>query len=370
MALLCRWGRSIRLAGLVSGFCFGSALLAQEAPKLPTLPVTPPALPSTPPAIPPMIPPVAPPVVPTVPPLSAPVVPAPSTPTVPASPATKPTVPATPPAPTPPAATTPALPPITSPSVKPANYIPPADTEPSTVTTPKPSVAKVSVGKIEDGSSALPKMLTTAREAHNKLRDYAGFMVRQEKVQGKLLAEQTCEIRYRVNPMSVSVKVVSPKGVAGQDTVYNPARWTKVKHMAGGLDGIRYGFQNLSIDDPKVLVATRHPMTQVGLLAVIDRVEKALATEKRMNNAVQVLMSEYTFLNKPCTRFEIFADKPHPARYAQRIVLFVDKETKLPVRFEAYESGKMSSTEAELLEVVSFVNLKLNVGLGETTFDR
>jgi hypothetical protein len=312
------------------------------------------------------------PVVPATPPAQTPVVPStPATPTIPAKPVTPPVMPATPPAaPVAPAAPTSPVAPVTPPASKVPGNIPPADSEPSAVLPPKPSVAKITLGKVEDGSTSLPKVLVTAREAHGKLRDYAGFLVRQERVQGKLLAEQTCEIRYRVNPMSVSVKVLSPKGVAGQDTVYNPTRWTKVKHMQGGLDGIRLGYQTLALDDAKVLTATRHPMTQVGLLAVLDRVDKAIATEKRMNNPVQILVSEYTFLNKPCTRFEIFADKPHPARYAQRMVLFIDKETSLPVRFEAYESSKVSGVEGDLIEVCSFVNMKMNSGLGANTFDR
>lgn len=235
---------------------------------------------------------------------------------------------------------------------------------------PKPAIGKVTVSPTsQDGATALPAALLAARENYSKLRDYSGFFIRQERVGGKLLAEQTCELRCRVNPFSISVRVVSPKPAAGQDTVYNPTKSPKVQHLAAGIEGVRYGYQSLNLDDPKVLMYTKHPIHQVGLLAVIDRVERFLTTEKRLNNPVQVLMSDYTFLGKPCTKFELFADKPHPARYAQRLVIYIDKESKLPVRFEAYDTGKLSQ-EAELVEMASFVNLKFNTGLGSSTFER
>ena len=69
------------------------------------------------------------------------------------------------------------------------------------------------------------------------------------------------------------------------------------------------------------------------------------------------------------TRYEIFTRRPHAHRYAYKMLVFVDKETKLPVRFEAYDQPKSGSTISELLEAYSYTNVKLNVGLGEATFE-
>jgi len=141
-----------------------------------------------------------------------------------------------------------------------------------------------------------------------------------------------------------------------------------VKFRPAGVDGIKYGFQWQSKDDPKTMPDTRHPVTDTGLAAVLDRVEKAVATEKRMNHPVQLTVLEYVFAGKPCTRYEVFAERAHPHRYAYKCVLYVDHETKLPVRFEAYDQPKGDSPE--LLEVQSFVGLRTNTGLGDAAFER
>ena len=144
-----------------------------------------------------------------------------------------------------------------------------------------------------------------------------------------------------------------------------------MRFKAAREEGIRTGFVTLPTDDPKVLAATRHPLTETGLLAVIDRVDKAVATEKQLHHPIQVLTAEYTFGGRPVTRYEVFAERPHPNRYAYRCVLYVDKETKLPARFEAYAQPKPGgSAEGELMEVQSFVGLKTNTGLGESAFER
>ena len=254
--------------------------------------------------------------------------------------------------------------------VRPASVTPAVDLPPLPL---MPTSAKVVASSAPvDGSTALPKALADARSACAKLRDYTCHLVRQETVNGKLLPEQAAELRVRTQPMSVSVRVVAPKAVAGQETSYQSSRsTTAVRHKAAREEGIRTGFVTLPADDPKVLADTRHPLTQTGLVAVLDRMDRAVVTEKRLNHPVQVLTADYTFGGRPVTRYEVFAERPHPNRYAYRCVLYVDKESKLPARFEAYSQPKPGGpAEGELMEVQSFVGLKTNTGLGESAFER
>jgi hypothetical protein len=249
--------------------------------------------------------------------------------------------------------------------------VPPADTlEP--IPPPRP-VAKVSGSTSPvNAELAFPQMLADARSAYSKVRDYTCHLVRQEKINGKLQPEQTCELRVRTQPFSVNLRVMAPKEVSGQETSYLSSKSTsKVRFKAAGVEGIKHGFRSLALDDPKTLGHTRHPVTDTGLAATLDRVERAVAVEKRMNHPVQVLVAEYTFAGRPCTRYEIFAERPHTHRYAYRCVLYIDHETKLPIRFEAYDQPRPGGPSGgEVLEVHSFVGVRLNAGLGEAAFDR
>lgn len=261
--------------------------------------------------------------------------------------------------------------------IKPAGYIPPttippADAPPQPMTPALPSIARVQLSASATTTENLPQSLAESRAAYAKIRDYTCYLIRQERVRGKVLAEQTAELRVRQQPFAISAKVTAPKEMAGWETSYVTNRYSnKVRFRPAGLEGMKSGFMTVASDDPRVLTESRLPIAETGMQPVLDRVEKALAIEKRMNHPVQVLVADYSFAGRRVTRYEIFADRPHPNRYAARMVLFIDQETKLPVRFEAYDASKTGTgTANELIEMQSFVGLRTNVGLGDSVFDR
>lgn len=252
----------------------------------------------------------------------------------------------------------------------PGSFIPPADSPP---TSPVPAILKVEPGTLPvNGAEAFPKMIADARAAYGKVRDYSCVLIRQEVVGGKLRPEQMAELRVRTQPLGMNLSVTAPKANSGEEISYLPSRFAaKLRYKAPGIEGLKYGYVTVASDDSRLVANTRHPITETGLLAVLDRSEKALATEKRLNHPVQILVANYTFSGRAVTRYEVFSEKTHPARYAYRWVILVDKETKLPVRFEAYDQPKPGSTAGgELLEVQSFVGIKTNTGFGESVFER
>jgi hypothetical protein len=262
--------------------------------------------------------------------------------------------------------------PILPPIPKAADTTPPAipkAADPDAVILPV--VSKVAVADAPtNGTEAFPKMAAEAKVAHAKARDYVGHFVRQERVDGTLMPEQSGEIRVRTEPFSVQMKVLAPKAVAGWETVFVANKWDdKVRFKPAGVAGLK-GFSTVAADSAKALADTRHPITDAGMMAVLARAEKVVTAEKKLKNPVQITVSDYTFNTRPCQRFEIFADRPHPTRYCHRAVLYVDTATKLPVRFEAYDQPKAGEATGELIEMISFVNLKFGTGLGDAAFDK
>ena len=361
-----------------------AASYAQEPLPLPPLPGATPVVPaaeSLPPLMPatgtaPTVPPPAalPPLVPEAP-KSVPVVPPPVAPAAPMPPM----------APMPTAA--PALPPMNLPGdVKttgavakiaqpPANPMAPASPPTfETSTTAKPATASgtVKVGKPAiDGLAAYSMMLAEAKIAYGKVNDYSGHVIHQDRVRGKLTPDQTAEIRAMAKPASVALKYVAPNSLMGQELVYVAGRNNgKLRMKPAGSFGPA-GFLAVELADSRATAHTRHAATEFGIGPMIELLEKNLTIETRLRNAVQVSVSEYTYANRPVTRFEVFTDRAHALRFAYRTVVFVDRETKLPVRMEAYDQPTIgSSPSGELLECYSYVNLKFNRGLGEAAFDK
>ena len=130
-------------------------------------------------------------------------------------------------------------------------------------------------------------------------------------------------------------------------------------------------FISTDATDPRVLRDTRHTLADTGLLAVIDRIDHAVRLERRLNHPIQVLVSDATFVGRPCKRYELFCERPHALRYAARHVIYIDTESKLPVRYEAYDQPVPGGPPGgELIEMQSFVGLKFNQGMGDAVFTR
>lgn len=255
--------------------------------------------------------------------------------------------------------------------LKPTGAVPPleiplADSKPTPATEP---YGKVVPGKrTASPEESLARLFADTKTALAKVRDYSGHYVRHEQVEGRLIPEQTCEIRVRTKPFSISVKVISPSDYSGRETVYISDRYNGKVRLK---EAKKLSYKTLEQDDPAVLADTRHKITNVGLAAIVERLERSVSVERRLNNPVEVLVSDYLFQDRQCTRYEIITPRPHAYRYAYRQVVYIDKEKKLPLRYESYAQPKPGGKPTgEMIEMQSFVGLRFNLGLGESAFVR
>ena len=223
------------------------------------------------------------------------------------------------------------------------------------------SVSEVRAGaKFVDGPTAYAAMLADAKAALAKVNDYSGHMIRQERVKGKLLPEQTAEMYGRTKPASLALRVIAPALQAGKEYVgVAGAHAGKVRATVGS------SLLWLEVTDPRFAAENRHSPAEIGISGIVETLEKQLATERRLRNSVSILVGDYEFAGRSVKRFEILTERPHALRYAARTVVYVDAETKLPVRFEAYDGPA-----GERVECYSFVNVKLNPGVPESAFSR
>ena len=233
-----------------------------------------------------------------------------------------------------------------------------------TVATPEPPVSDAL------RADPLGAMLANAKTAYGGVRDYICTFTRQERVNGALSAEQVGEMKVRVKPLSVSIRFARPEAVAGMEMIYmSGSRLGKLSYRPAGAKGLN-GTQLVALDDRKVMAENRHMVTELGVGPLLDLLAGIATREKAMGNPVEVFTSDYQFAGRNVTRYEIFTRRPHTYRYAYLEVVYVDKETKLPLRFEAYDTPKPGLEAGELLESYSYTNIKVNVGLGDSAFDR
>jgi hypothetical protein len=214
-------------------------------------------------------------------------------------------------------------------------------------------------------------LLGEARRHFQGVKDYTCTLIKRERVQGRLLPENVMALAVRNRPFSVYLRWQAPRALEGQEVCYVAGRNDGLMRVHPvGLAGV-VGFVSVAPLDPRALKDNRHPVTEAGLGNLLDGIARQWERERRLNRTV-VRIADGEFNHRPCTWVEtLHPDRSAGPFYAYRCVLGLDKATHLPVHTEAYDWPRPGGDPAgELLESYSFVNMRLNVGLGEETFKR
>ena len=127
---------------------------------------------------------------------------------------------------------------------------------------------------------------------------------------------------------------------------------------------------SLDINDRRVLEHSRHTIYEAGIGNLIEQGIKYLEAERQIGKG-QVPRHRDRFMTTAiaCT-VEIIRTERHSQGDIYRTVLYLDKEAKLPVRAENYDWPRQSGSPGDLIEQVSFTNLRWNVGLTDREFNK
>jgi len=214
------------------------------------------------------------------------------------------------------------------------------------------------------------RMLREAQQRYQSVVDYQCILITQERVGLRLLPQNVMQVSFKKTPFSIYMKWLAPKDKEGQEVCYVQGRNQNMMrvHAASGLGGA-FGFINIAINDPKVLQNSRHYITEAGFGNAIERCAKSWEAE-RILNKTQVNVAEYEYNKRRCIRIETIHLAQHPTFYSYRNVIYLDKETKLPVRMESYDWPRQNGPpEGDLLECFSYVDVQLNVGIPDSVFN-
>jgi hypothetical protein len=212
------------------------------------------------------------------------------------------------------------------------------------------------------------RLLAEARARFEKVTDYTCTLVKKERIDGQLTPINVMAMSVRNEPFSVDLRWIEPKNMAGQDACYVTGRnagQMRVK-SAGFLGAIGY----LSIDpnDARAKKTSKHSITEAGIGNMINQFAEKWEIERQLN-VTQVHLGEYEYNKRRCIRVEtIHPTNPDNQFLTYRTILYFDKNTSLPIRMECYDWPHRQGDAGELSEVVSFANLRLNVGVSEEAF--
>jgi len=213
-------------------------------------------------------------------------------------------------------------------------------------------------------------LITQACQRFQNVQDYECRLIKQERVHGTLLPEGLATMKVRNNPYSIYLRCESPDSERGIQVIYianqNQGR---MRVHPNGFFGI-FGFVSVSPRDPRAFEKNRHCITEAGLGNLLECTARNWAMERRLNKT-QVEIADDVIDGRPCTRIvTIHPDRNAGTFYGYRCVLWLDKETCLPLGAETYDWPRPGSAAGgDLLESYRFLDIRCNIGLNDTFFD-
>jgi hypothetical protein len=212
------------------------------------------------------------------------------------------------------------------------------------------------------------RLMAEARKAYQDVQDYRCTFIKRELLGGRLQPENIIAMQVRVKPFSVFLDWKAPRDLAGQQACYVAGRNDGMMrvHPTGAAGA--FGFLSIDPKDPRVLENSRHAISEAGFGNLIERFAHGYEAARKQGKA-EVHVALYEYNHRRCTRIDTtYADPKSAPDGIGRSVLYLDKETHLPVRCECYDFPRAGAREGELIEMYSYVNVQLNAGLADDVF--
>ena len=213
------------------------------------------------------------------------------------------------------------------------------------------------------------RILTEARKVYATVQDYTCVMIKKEKMGDQPPVENVMAMKVRTEPFGVNLKWMEPKSLAGQEAVYVAGKNDgKMRVRSAGVLGA-VGFVTLDLNDARATATSKHSIAEAGIGNLLERYAKGWEREREWG-LTQVQVAEYEYNKRRCLRVETTHPTNPDGRFLFfRNVTYFDKETKLPIRVECYDWPAREGAAPELVEVYSYVNMKLNAGLADDAFN-
>jgi hypothetical protein len=212
--------------------------------------------------------------------------------------------------------------------------------------------------------------LLEARRNFTAVQDYTCTLTKREIVNGTLSDEHVIDAKFRTQPFSVYMRWLAPSKYYGQEVAFVLGRNNnKMRVHSKGLIKGAVGFVTLDVNDRRVLEQSRHTIYEAGIGNLIEQALKYVDAERQTGKG-QVRVTEVLHDQRPCLRVEIIRAERRPQFDFQRTILYLDKDAKLPVRAENYAWPRPGAAAGELVEQVSFTNLRWNAGLTDREFNK
>jgi hypothetical protein len=223
---------------------------------------------------------------------------------------------------------------------------------------------------VDESATAFGWIVEAQRNYRAAIRDYKCVFVARENLRGKQGEDQIIHMKFRQSPFSVYMSWARPASMAGQEVAFVQGKNAdKLRVRNVGLLKVA-GFMSIDIDDKRTLEHSRHTIREAGIGNLIDRTAQNWQFDRQSGKAV-TRISEYSFDNRACYKIETIHTARLPQFYSYKGVIYLEKNSKYPLRNENYSWPVPGGNPAgDLMETFSYTQIEFNKGLRDADFDR
>jgi hypothetical protein len=213
-------------------------------------------------------------------------------------------------------------------------------------------------------------LIARARSAYAKVNDYSCTLIKRERIRGKLTPNHVIVLKVRMTPFSVNMLWKEPRALEGQEVCWVEGKnHGNMRVKPSGLLGA-IGFVSLEPTDERAKRTSNHLVSDTGIGWLIEEFGTGWEQERKLDQT-QLRVGTYEYAKRRCTRVEAtHANSAGGAFRHYRNVVYFDQKTNLPIRVENYDWPKTPGDQGELAEMFSYVNVHLNVGIPDSTFNK
>ncbi|MCA9224154.1 MAG: DUF1571 domain-containing protein [Planctomycetales bacterium] len=228
----------------------------------------------------------------------------------------------------------------------------------------------------------LTPALAMAREALDRIesdvQDYTARIIKRERIGDTLGDEQQMEAKIRcrklengelVQPLSVYLKFVSPRSVAGREVIWveNQNNGQLVAHEGGLLGLVTV---TLPPDGKLAMLGQRYPIYKIGVQNLIEELIVKGERDRKLGMCEVRTVEHDEVAGRDCRMLEVKHDDRKPEYDFHIARIWIDNELNLPIRYAAWAWPETPGGEPLLLEDYTYADLQVNVGLTDADFDR
>ena len=210
------------------------------------------------------------------------------------------------------------------------------------------------------------KLARTSRKSLEAVRDYQCIIIKRELLSGTVTT-QTMEMKFREEPFSVYLKCQDPN--PGREILFvNGQNENKLlAHEGSGIKSV-FGTVPLALDAPQVRAENRHPITEIGMRNLIEKVITQWEYEGQFGESTVQYFPDAKIGGVSCPAIESMHPQPRKQFPFHLSRLYLDSASNLPVRIENYGFPDAPGKEPPLVEEYTYVKVQTNVGLSNNDF--